>query len=208
MRTLLVGTANASWKEWLRDHLADAELILLHPSDAGYGFLARYVRLHEGKVLDARFFGSLDPLRSPHVTVATAARFSRHGSGSYLLLGDLGRSALARQTFEAVIDVYAPNRILAPTGGHPWCRAEEIVLTAKPPPAVLHAQRRAFWIDLLDRSHRHELTVAGLRFEGTRLGTGTEVVIEGAIHAEKIGSTLYAIIKGEFDDRAISIALD
>ncbi|RYG39503.1 hypothetical protein EON81_00690 [bacterium] len=208
MRTLLVGTATSSWKEWLREHLGDEDLILIHPADASHGFPARYVRLREGKVRDARFFGSLDPLRAPHVTVGTIARFSRNVSDALLLLGDLGRSPLARQTFEAVLDAYGPQKILAPVGGHPWCPAEEMELASSPAPAVHHAQRRAHWIDLLERSQRHELTTVGLRFEGTRLGTGEPLAIEGAIHAEKIGSTLYAIVEGEFDERAISIALD
>lgn len=208
MRTLLVGTAAASWREWLREYAHDADVVLLAPGDANLGFPARYAAIRAERGTQERFFGSLDPLRSPHITVATAARFSRERSEVLLLLGDLGRTPLARQTAEAVVEAFAPEKVLVPQDGHPWFAATgEVELSSAPPPAVAQAQRRAHWIDLLDRSHLHEIPLAGLRFEGTRLGTGVPVDIENTLHAERIGSTLYAILKEDLDERALSLAL-
>ncbi|CAN5649026.1 hypothetical protein BH11ARM2_BH11ARM2_11830 [soil metagenome] len=208
MRTLLVGTSTASWREWVREYRNSADLLLLSPSQAGYGFPARYAFLSQNGVQE-RFFGSLDPLRSPHVTVATAARFGKASQETMVLLGDLGKTALARQVTEAVVEAFQPEKILVPFGGHAWHpSAHETELASMPPPAVIQAQRRAHWIDLLERSHLHEFGFNDLRFQGTRLGSGVPVDVEGALHAEKIGSSLYAIVGGAFEDREVALALD
>ena len=83
------------------------------------------------------------------------------------------------------------------------------------PNLVQIAQRKAQWLDLLERCEEHVVDLNECRLEGSRLGSGQRLGLNqreklglDKAYAETIGSSLFIVSEDEFDERTISRAMD
>ena len=72
-RTLLIGSPSTSWRAWLKENREKRDLLVLDPTDPDHGQLSRLALFRGEKLLDSRFYGSLDASRAPHVIIAALA---------------------------------------------------------------------------------------------------------------------------------------
>ena len=72
-RTLLIGSPTTSWRVWLKENRENRDLLVLDPTDPDHGQLSRLALFRGEKLVDSRFYGSLDTSRAPHVIIAALA---------------------------------------------------------------------------------------------------------------------------------------
>jgi hypothetical protein len=72
-RTLLIGSPSTSWRAWLKENRENRDLLVLDPTDPDHGQLSRLALFRGEKLVDSRFYGSLDASRAPHVIIAAIA---------------------------------------------------------------------------------------------------------------------------------------
>lgn len=207
-RTLLLGDASSSWREWLRANGRGRDVVLLDSADGSHGPPCRFLRLQEGKVVDWAFAGSLDPTRDPIRTLNEAAR-AIADSGPDLIVQSFAYRAtpVGRHLTLAVAHLARPSEIVVadtlaldlrgwPVG------PQTTSVDAGYPDLVQQAQRRARWIELLDSCVEHEIDLRHVAIQGARLGSGLPVDLRGIdaiVHAELAGSSLFLVA-----DRALS----
>ena len=219
-RTLLLGDSRSGWRDWLKFHLGSRDHLVLDPADATHGTPARLTLQREGRTVAWRFYGSLDPMRAPHLLVAGAASLLQHAADDAVVqVFPLGATPLALQTAHALADLIAPARIVAQEGlahrrGWP-VGPEALPHEAGFPDLVRHAQRKAQWLKLLEDGEVHEVELASVAVQGVRLGTGTaiprgELAAAGlkVLRGEQLGSTLMVVAAAEPDEASIARALD
>jgi polynucleotide 5'-kinase involved in rRNA processing len=92
----------------------------------------------------------------------------------------------------------------------PWpVGAEEVEVPTQVPAVVLEAQRRARWLELLERSETHRIDLARVPTLGSRLGSGREVKELGyGGRAEAFGGTLLLVGREEPDSATAGRYLD
>lgn len=170
--SLLLGSRQHSWRSWLQDH--DQPYLILDPanSDIGYPATARLVK--DGKVVAWRFIGTCRADKNPLAILSAAVELSQYFPECHVLIGEV-RSPVIRQLTAEIVRLLRPEAILSPLElqvSMPGAKDVEIVeLEASLPDVAQTAQRRAIWIDMLDRCVRHRYDMAqGL--EGARLGSG------------------------------------
>lgn len=219
-RTLLLGDSHSGWRDWLKAHLAGRDLLLLDPSDATHGAPGRLSLERDGRIVAWRFYGSLDPLRAPHVLVAAAAALLRESSEDAVVqLFPISPSPLAMQTAHAIADLVAPGHIWAQPGladRKGWPVGPEPVEGEQGfPEIVRHAQRKAQWLKLLEDGEAHEVELSSVSVQGTRLGSGAQVPRSEldaagleALRGELLGKTLLVVCGTEPDDGVVGRALD
>lgn len=195
--TLLASTPDASWRGWLRENLGRRSLVVLDPAWAETGPAARVQVVREEKTVAWRFVGSLDAQKNPlGVASALPALLKEAGDSPVVMLFPLKWSPVVVQLALACAQIAQPDEVLAPAGSGfdrlPWPVGAEPVECEKPFPAVVRdTQRRAHWIELNDRSERHEIDWTTCGMQGTRLGSGRPVQPSRAgLWAEAQGSTL------------------
>ena len=220
-RTLLVGDGTSDWREWLQSH-GERDLVCLDPADASHGPAARLVIWRGGRAVAWRFYGSLDPLRAPHVLVAAAAALlAEAAEDAIVMLPPLRPTPLARQLAFALADLVGPTSLLIPEGskidGAGWPVGPESVPRAPAfPEVVRHAQRKANWLKLLEDGEDHRVELARVSLQGARLGSGRPIVRTdldalglGAVqHAEIAGRTLLLVGEDDPEDGPLARAMD
>lgn len=195
-RTLLVGDPGWSW----RDQPSEGPLLCLDPALAELGPPARATVTLDDKVLAWRFVGTLDAARNPIDLLAVTVSLLEACPGvETVQTFELRENPTARQLALAVATAVRPERILVPQGSA-WARLpwpvgpEEVELPPQVPSVVLEAQRRARWLELLERSERHRIDLERVATAGSRLGSGRELKELGyAGRAEVFGSTLLLV---------------
>jgi len=221
-RTLLIGHPGVSWREWLKEHRGNSDLLCLDPNEPSLGTPARLVLLKEHRPTFSRFYGSLDPQKGPHVVLAALAQAMPNLSeDAKVLLPPYRPTPLLRQLVSLAAQIVRPTEILVGKGtplahdGLP-IGPEEVELEAAFPPLVQQAQRKAQWMKLLENSEMHEVSLREVSVEGARFGSGTILSADErktaglgvVLHAEKMGATLFIVAEGEVEEAEIARALD
>ncbi|MBW7927855.1 MAG: hypothetical protein H3C58_07175 [Fimbriimonadaceae bacterium] len=220
--TLLVGSPDASWREWLKRELGDRDLVCLDPDQSDLDSLGRVVLRRQGKVKAWRFIGSLDALRAPHVVLAALIGFLGKVQGDTVVLAPAYKATpISRHLATLIAQVVQPSQILmaegctAPKIGWP-IGPESVALEPGFPPVVVGAQRRAHWLKLFEQSETHVIELDRVALEGTRLGTGEWVdpeVLRGiglpaTARAETAGGHLVLVTDDDLDDDLVGRAMD
>ncbi len=221
-RTLLIGTHKFTWREWLKREQRQRDLLVLDPSDAANGALARVGIARGGKLADYRFVGSLDATRNPLAVVQAAVELSPLlGPDAIIIAPNYRGQPVARQLLQTLAQLLRPDEILVPDGanipmeGWPVGPIVEDVEQAFPE-MVQAAQRRARWLEMIEHSSDHVLPFDRITISGTRLGSGEPLSpqqlsaagIEGLLWAEKTGTNLLLVSKRDMGDRQIGMALN
>lgn len=219
--TLLVQTPSFSWREWLKNHRTDRDILCLDPTDATFGQPCRFSLIRRERPVWERFYGSLDPGRAPHVLIASFVEgISLATENSLVLLPPFRNSPVMRQTLQLIFDLAKSSEILVPEGVVlPRFRSqhvfESVNLEKSLPNAVQTAQRKAQWISLKERCEDHIVDLRSTIIEGVRLGSGeivdehqkTKLQLDGA-YVEVVGSSLFVVTDQEFDDGIVTRAMD
>ena len=221
-RTLLIGGRTGAWREWLRTNRKGRDLICLDPAEPNYGTPGRLVLVRGDKTVAWRFFGSLDPMRSPHTLIAATMELGALADEDAIILSFPYRpTPLLRQTAYLLAELTRPTAILIESGqqiplnGWPL-GPEDISLEGGFPEVVLNAQRKAQWLALLQMCNPHEVDLRNVSILGTRLGSGQSVTesvhklngFKTISYAEVCGKHLFVVAEDEPDAPALSHALD
>ena len=219
-KTLLIGNPGTTWRTWLKEHRGSHDLLCLDPADPVQGVPGRLTLWRGTRVLYTRFFGSIDPQRSPHVIIATLAHCLRLASEDLIVqLYPYRQMPLLRQVAHLCAEVMQPDRILVAEGtpiesGWP-VTPTDVALEPALPWEVLAGQRKALWTKLFERCHQHEVDLRAVALDGARLGSGRSLPyeermkchVETTLHAEKVGSMLVAVVEQDLDEWQVSQAL-
>lgn len=221
-RTLLLGHAGASWREWLKGNRHGRDLVLLDPADANFTVPGRLNLIKGDRVIESRFYGSLDAQRAPHMLIAGAIDLLGTASEDALVLLYAYRpTPLVRQLTLSLANMIRPECVLVATGTDFPANAlpigpDEVTLEASFPPVVQTAQRKAQWLKMLEGVQPHTVDLRGVTIDGTRLGCGRRLEslellrlgFDGALWAEVSGRGLFVVTGCEPEDEQISRALD
>lgn len=219
---LLIGHAGVSWREWLKENQDRRDLIVLDPADASLTIPARLSLLKGDKAIASRFYGSIEPLRSPHVMVAALQQLLQVAGEDCLIQMPAYRSSpLAHQLLLVLAQLARPDEIIVAEGTNLPSNALPVgpeIVTLEPafPAMVLAAQRKAHWLKLLETCRPHEIQLSELTIEGTRLGSGLrlgaaaldKLRLPGVKWAEIAGSSLFIVADDEPEEAAVARALD
>jgi polynucleotide 5'-kinase involved in rRNA processing len=221
-RTLLLSSASFTWRDWLKEHRKDRDLLCIDPSEPSQSPPGKLTMFRGAKPFYSRFYGSLDPSRSPHVIVAALAHMLPLASGDAIVqLFAVRNAPLVRQMAGLCAQMVQPDEILAPRGaeldleGFP-VGPEEVDLEATFPAMVQQAQRKAQWLKLIEECSEHTLILRQVSVEGTRLGSGEPIHpdmiakagLREVVHAEVASGTLLLVTETEPEDHVIARALD
>ncbi len=219
---LLLGQDGAAWHAWLEENRKGRDLILLDPADAHYGPAARLWLIKGDKPVHSLFFGSLDAQRAPHLIIAGCVELLQAASPGVLIQYFPFRpSPLMRQLAQTLAFMIRPEQILVAQGtpieldGWPL-GPEEVVVPSGLPPVVVHAQRKAQWLKMIERSQTHEIPLTKTSIQGARLGSGQALGdalrqragLSDVLHCEVCGSTLFIVSNHDLDEDQMSRALD
>lgn len=230
MDTLLVATPETTWREWIKSHRGTRDLLVLDPANPNYGTPGRIALVRGDKTVAWRFVGTVDPVRNPLGVLAAVASMSRQlGENSLGLLFEYRSSPVLRHLALAVAQLLRPREILVPdragTGGLFGDEVEEagwpvgpqkVILDASFPEVVRVAQRRARWIELLERAECHEVLLDRVALEGAKLGSGsalsTAALMKAGLsavrHAERFGSTAFLVADHDLGPEEMAGVLD
>jgi hypothetical protein len=215
---VLVGHPSISWRPWIKENRGDRDFLCLDPSDATFGQPGTLTLFRGDRHLYQRFYGSLDPSRAPHVLIAALVEALSHTDRDLLIQLFVYRvTPLLRQTLHLILQHINADEVLIPDpirDGLP--EAKVLVGIDKSFPNLVQiAQRKAQWLDLLERCEDHVIDLHECRLEGSRLGSGTRLSLNqrekiglDKAYAETIGSSLFIVSDQEFDERTISRAMD
>lgn len=220
-RTLLLSSPEFTWREWLKANRNERDLLILDPGDPAQGPPGRLVLFRKQKPLYWRFFGSLNPGRSPHVLVCALAQMLNRIDRDGIVQLFPGRGfPVLEQTAHLCAELFAADEILVPEGadldleGFP-VGPESVELEPAFPEMVGQAQRKAQWLKLLENCVDHEINLSRISLEGARLGSGRalhpdQIVRAGldAVHAEVAANTLLIVAEAEPPEPAVARALD
>jgi hypothetical protein len=215
---MLIGHPGVSWREWLKEHRGNRDLLCLDPAEGLLGPPCRLVLAKGNRPVYSRFYGSLDPQRSPHVLVgAMAQALPLAGEDALVQLFAYRPMPLLRQVVALIGQIVQPSAILVAEGtpldldGFP-VGPESVELGKGFPPIVQVAQRKAQWMKLLEECENHEVDLRSVTIEGARLGSGKNVTraceIPGIAHAEVCGSTLLVVTDESPEESQVGHALD
>lgn len=220
-RTLLIGGAQRSWREWLRANRCDRDIINLDPAETVFGTPCRLEWIHKEKVLAWHHYGALDPLRTPQVFLSALPSLLDKASEPIVQLFRYRPSPVLRHIALLVAQILKPDEILiaddCEIGYEGWpVGPQTVTLESEFPDIVLSAQRKAHWMKLLEDSEFHKILMKDVAFEGSRLGSGRAISDEqlaklglsGTAHGEICGSTLMLVDSAEPSDDVLSRALD
>jgi polynucleotide 5'-kinase involved in rRNA processing len=221
-RTLLVGTVKHSWREYIREYRKKRDLLVLDPADAHFGTPGRFTLFRGDRVVDWSFFGAIDPAKNPIELLAAAHRLLQQAERELVVMSfDFKAAPVMRQLSLAVANMVDPDEILVPDGAHlagePWpIGAEQVVLESDFPDMVLNAQRRARWLELLEKCEDHEIPMDDVHFLNTRFGGGKRLPadyferagIQGILWAEVAARTLLVVARKPLSDDEVGNALN
>ncbi|MCX7799668.1 MAG: hypothetical protein N2109_04925 [Fimbriimonadales bacterium] len=212
--TLLVGGPGDSFRELRKEH-PDAPWLCLDPADPDTGLLGRIaLQRQEGWLW--RFYGSLNPLRSPHVVLgALAELLPLLGGEGFVRLFPWRRAPLARELALVVDRLVRPDRIVCADPDalqeRGWSTGPQTIELPNPfPQVVVQAQRRAHWHALLSRATLCELPLNDTLLMGARIGSGSRLDAAAlsdagvrAVWAERTEGTLYLVCEQPPGDEAL-----
>lgn len=216
-RTLLIGTPQTSWRDWLRENRGKRDLLCLDPAEAEHEFLGRFVLLHGDRPIASRFFGSLDPQRAPHVLIAALSHALPSLSPDALVqLFAYRETPTLRQTAQLVVDLLRPTEILSPASLKLSSPVTPVDLEKSFTPNVQQAQRKAQWLKLREQTEPHIVDLRAVNVDGARLMTGQILDANArkanglaeARHAERQGRTLFVVADYDPEESEIGYALD
>ncbi|MBL8048771.1 MAG: hypothetical protein JNJ45_08820 [Chthonomonas sp.] len=213
-RTILIGTANHSWRSYIREHRGDRDLAVLDPMDAHHGTPGRLALYHGDKCVDWVFLGAIDAQKNPLALIAGSIRLLAQSSDDTLILfPNFQGVPAARQLLLQLAQLIQPGEIFVPSGSkiavHPWpVGAEHVEVEAEFPEMVQLAQRRARWIAMLEQCEDHVIPLDEIDYMFSRFGSGRRVPsdhfdragISGVLWAERAAQTLLIVARRDFDD--------
>lgn len=219
---LMIGDPNSSWRDWLRHNRNGRDLIVADPSDSMLGPPARITLWQGDKLVAWRFYGSMSPLRAPHVLLGALSELAAGASPETLIqLFPYRPGPLLRQLALLIAEVLQPTHILISADAQidiaDWpIGPEEVALEPAFPPLVEAAQRRAQWLRLFQDCAEHIVPLRNLTIEGARLGSGAPLSeadrkrlgLDDALWAEVCGASLFVIAESPIEDELASRALD
>ncbi|MEQ1821027.1 MAG: hypothetical protein ABL949_00795 [Fimbriimonadaceae bacterium] len=214
--TLLIRHSGVSFQEELKQYPKQPHIIL-DPGDASHGPAARLWLLRDGKPVASRFFGSIDALRAPHLILAALSDFLKLADDAIVEAPVYRASPLSRQLLTLIAFLVKPDRILVAEGTEisllGWPIGPETISAPEAlPRMVLDAQRKAQWLRLLERTHKHEIPMSNLSIQGCRLGSAVPITQQidtaGILHAEVCGANLLLVSTGDVDVEVMGRALD
>lgn len=217
-RTVLLAESGFSWREWLRQHQGNADLLVLDPGDASHGPAGRIRVLRGERPVFDRFYGSLDPQKAPHLLVGAMVEALDLASPNLVVqLFPYRVTPVLRQTTQLLLQLLKPDRLLVNSGfsGQFGLPCELVDLEKSLPTAVQSAQRKAQWLGMIEKCEEHSVDLSETVLSGSRLGAGdplgearkTKLGLDGA-YVEVSGTTLYVVTDSEYSDDVISRALD
>lgn len=221
-RTLLLSTQDRSWREWLKSNRKGRDLICLDPAEPDQAPPGRLCLYRDDKAIASRFYGSLDPQRSPHILLAALTQLlDMAAEGVIVQLWPNRGTPLIRHVTMLAAQIAAPDEILVPTesfmdqAGFP-VGPEEVELEQSFPAMVQSAQRKAHWLKMFEACESHEFDLARVSVEGARLGSGMPVHVDElckffqskVIHGETAGGSLFLVAREDPDDTQMGRALD
>ncbi|MBX3112074.1 MAG: hypothetical protein KF857_08705 [Fimbriimonadaceae bacterium] len=211
-RTLLVGDCRWSWRDWARENAAGRDLLVLDPSVADHGPATRLLLVRAGKVAAWAHIGSPDPFRDPVALLAGAARLLGQADADAVVQMFPWRSSpLGRHLALNLATMVAPSRVLVPEGSglahQPWpVGAEGVDLPEAFPPVVQEAQRRAQWLDLIERAEKHSVDLDQVVVVGSRLGSGE--VVDADPYTEVCGGAALVVTNDPMGDAEVGRVMD
>ena len=220
--TLLIGNPETTWREWLKENRAGRDYLCLDPGDAVQGLPGRICLFRGARPIFARFYGSLDPQRYPHVLLAALADAVAVAEGDLLVQSFAYRpSPLMRHMTTLVAQLLRPETILIASStsldlnGFP-VGPMSIDLEKAFPKMVQEAQRKAQWMKLLENCTPHVVGFKTVSFEGARIGAGSpidaatreKIGLPHAAYAEVCGNSLFVVTDEDIDESQVSRALD
>lgn len=221
-RTVLLGSPRSTWKEWVFRNRGSIDVVMADPADSHFGHPCRLARLRGDRTVDRRFFGSLNPGRSPSLYLAALVEILSDTTESAIIqLPTYRASPPNLQLLQTAIRLIGATRILiddrleAPYVGAS-IELEVVELEAAPPATLQTALRKAQWHKLRLSSVRHTAPLSAIGITGARLGSGRalypgeriDVGLEEALHVEICGTTLFVVSDLPIDDSSIARALD
>ena len=165
-----------------------------------------------------RFYGSLDATRSPHVLFAALVEALCHTEKDVLIqLFTFRVTPLLRQTLQLILHHVKADEVFIPEPLRDALPDATVLigLDKSFPNLVQIAQRKAQWLDLIERCESHVVDLHETSLEGCRLGSGTVISnhqktklnLENA-YGEIIGNSLFLVTDDEYEDWMISRAMD
>lgn len=222
MTTILVGSPDFTWREWVKTHRKNRDLLVIDPAEPNYGTPARVALIRGEKCPLWRFVGSLDATRNPIAVLSgVASILPTLGPDWIAILPAYRHSPVLRHLCLAIAQLLRPDEILVPEGSD-FERAgwpvgpQRVVLDAAFHDLVRSAQRRARWIELLEQALPHEVPLDRVSLEGVRLGSGIEIpvaslkrtTLDCVLYAESFGQTSLLIADHELSPDQMATALD
>lgn len=217
-RTVLVGHPSVSWRAWVKENRGDRDFLCLDPSDATYGQAGLVSLFRSDRPLYQRFYGSLDATRAPHVLFASLVEALNHTDRDLLIqLFAYRVTPLLRQTLQLMLHHLQADEVLIPENLRDAIPDAKVLVALDKsfPNLVQIAQRKAQWLDLLERTENHVVDLNDASLEGCRLGSGyrlsqhqkVKLDIESA-YAEVIGNSLFIVSDREYEEWVVSRAMD
>lgn len=221
-RIVLLGSPKSTWKEWIFRNRAGSDLLVVDPADTHFGHPGRLILVREDKIVARRFFGALNPARSPMRIVAAFSELLALAENDLIIqLFPYRPHPGNLELIQILVDLAKPDRIFQDDRLElditSWPIGPELAELETAPPASLQtALRKAHWLKLRQSAESHSLSLSRLSFRGARLGSGTVLSpaerigagLGDALHAETCGSTLFVIADAPIGDASISQALD
>jgi hypothetical protein len=220
-RTLLIGNAESSWKEWAKKNRNGCDWICLDPAESSYGYLARLALSRGEKTVGWRFYGSLDPQRYPHVLLAGLVQLLNQANDDAIVqLFSYQPNPILRHTAVLAAQIVQPERLLIAPGTaidfEGWPVGPEEAEPEKALPLIaIQAQRKANWLKLIENCEPHEVDLREVAIEGARLGSGVAMDeaerascgLANVQYAEICGTTLFVVSPEALDEDTVSRAL-
>lgn len=217
-RTVLVGHPSISWRTWVKENRGERDFLCLDPADATFGQPAVFGLYKGDRPIFQRFYGSLDPSRAPHVLFSALVEAMSHAEKDLLIqLFAYRVTPLMRQTLQLVLQYIKPDEIFIPDVLRDAVPEGTVLIGIDKsfPNLVQIAQRKAHWLDMLERCEDHVVDIQEARLEGCRLGSGTllsnhhrtKLELEDS-YVETTGTALFIVSDEEHDERIISRAMD
>jgi hypothetical protein len=221
-RTLLLSTSDRTWRDWLKEHRRGRDLICLDPGEPDQAPPTRLCLFRDDKIVASRFYGSLDPQRSPQILLTALIQLlDQAAEGVVIQLWPNRGTPLVRHITMLAAQLAKPDEILVPHGaamdqaGFP-VGPEEIELEPAFPGLVQSAQRKAHWMKMFEACETHEFDLARVSVEGARLGSGvpihaddlTRFFLGKAAHGEVAGGALFLVAREDPEDIEMARALD
>jgi hypothetical protein len=221
-RTLLIGNPGSSWREWLKVNRGSKPFLCLDPADPVQGVPGQLCLFVGSKPVISRFYGSLDPLRAPHILpVVLAQALETSAEDLIVQLFPYRSMPLLRHVTMLIAQLLRPTEIFIAAGteldqgGFP-VGPSEVEIESVFPPLVQMAQRKAQWLRLFEGCEKHTFDLRKISIEGIRLGTGQRLTsderqkakLNDVLYAERAGGTLFAVTDIDIEESSVAAALD